>query len=74
MVTGTDADPGSQTIGAAEGIHVGANFDKQHGRTNEVDARQGLQQDQRILFVLKFIQKSGIETGDTCFDLLDVVL
>ena len=26
VVTGTDADPGSQTVGTAEGIHIGTNL------------------------------------------------
>jgi hypothetical protein len=58
--------------GAAEGIHISANFNEQYSCTHEVDARQSLQQCQRIVFILKFIQKPGIETGDTCFDLLDM--
>lgn len=38
VVAGADANPGSQTIGAAKGIHIGANFDQQHGSANQVDA------------------------------------
>lgn len=72
VVAGADADPGGQSIRAAEGIHIGANFDQQHGRADPIDTGQSLQQGQDILLILQPLQKPRIETGNARFDLLDM--
>jgi len=55
----TDADPGGQAIGAAEGRHIGTDFDQQHGGTDQIDAGNGLQQCQRVALGFEFSQQSG---------------
>jgi hypothetical protein len=47
--SGTNADPASQALGAAELTHVGTDLDQEHGRTHLIDPRDGLQQDQQRL-------------------------
>ena len=66
------ADPGGQTIGAAEGIHVGADHDQQHGGADEIDTGQGLQQRQGVALLLQGIQQPVIEAGDGRLELLDM--
>ena len=44
IVAGTDTHLGRQTIGTAEGFHVGANLHRQHRGPDEIDAGEGLQQ------------------------------
>lgn len=72
VVTGTDADPGCQTIGTAESIHVGADLDQQHGRPDEINAGNRLQQGQGVALGFKLRQQPCIKTGDACFDFLDM--
>jgi hypothetical protein len=40
LIAGTASDPGCELVGAAEGIHIGADFNEQHGRADQVGAGQ----------------------------------
>jgi hypothetical protein len=72
MVAEADADPGGQPIGAAEGTHIGADLNQQHGGANEIDTGQGLQQRQGVLLLLQCFQQPGIEAGGARLDFLDM--
>lgn len=72
IVAGTDADPEGEPIGAAAGIHVGADLNQQHGGADEIDTGQGLQQRQGVALLLQCFQKPGIEAGNARLDLLDM--
>ncbi len=72
VVAGADADPGGQTIGAAEGIHIGANLDEQHRSADQIDAGNRLQQGQGSALGFELGQQASIEAGDACLDLFDV--
>ena len=50
-------DPGGQSISAAEGLHVDADFDHQHGGADEIDAWQGLQQGEGVLLTWQSVQQ-----------------
>ena len=56
VVARTNADPGRQAIGAAEGIHIGANFNEPQGGADQVHAGDGLQQGQGIALGFEFGQ------------------
>ena len=72
VVTGANADPGGEAIGAAKDRHVGADLDQQHGGADQIDAGNGLQQCQGVALGFEPSQQSGIEAGDAGFDILDV--
>jgi len=38
VVAGADTHPGGQTVGVAEGVHIGADFHEQHAAADQVDA------------------------------------
>jgi len=63
VVAGTDAGPGGQAVGAAEDAHIVADFDQQHRRTHEIDARQGLQQHQGVTLLDEPFEQTGIVGG-----------
>jgi len=72
VVARTDTDPGRQSISAAEGSHIAADFHQQHGRADQIDAGQGLQQGKRIAFTGQPFEQARIEAGDARFDLFDM--
>ncbi len=72
IVAGAHADPGSQAVWGAEDAHVATDFDQQHGRADDVDTRQGLQQGQCIVLARQLSEQSRVETGDARFQFLDM--
>lgn len=72
VVAGANSHPGGQAMRAAEGIHIGANLGQQHGRTDQIDAWDRLEQGQNVSLGFKFAEQANVEAGDTRFDLLDM--
>jgi len=57
----------------ADGAHVAADLDEQHGGTDGVDTRQGLQHGQRIcVLALQLVEQTSVESGDARCEFLDV--
>lgn len=73
VVAGSDADPGGQTVRAAEGLHVGANFDEEHGGTDQIDAGDGLEQGQGMALGFQFRAQTGVEACQTRLDFREVL-
>ena len=73
VIARTDTDQGREAIRAAEGIHIGANFHQQHGRANQIDAGQGLQQGQRVTLAFQSGQQAQIEANNALLDILDML-
>ena len=72
VVARADADPGSQTIRTAEGIHIGANLNQQHGGADQVDTGNRLQQRQGVALGFEFGQQASIEARNAGFGFLNV--
>jgi hypothetical protein len=72
VVARTEANPGGQAVRGAEDAHVAADLHQQHGGADEIDARQGLQQGERIVLARQFGEQAGVETGDARFEFLDM--
>ena len=73
IVARAHADPGGQAIRASEDVHVGADFDQEHGGADEIHTGQCLQQGQDIAFVIQSGEQACVETGDARLDLPDVL-
>ena len=57
VVAGTGADRGSQAVCSAEGVHIGANLNQQHGGAYQDDTGNRLQQRQGFVLGFEFCHR-----------------
>lgn len=67
VVAGADADPGRQAVRAAEGIHIGTDFDQQHGgdrlQSRSVDKRSASTALPEAIFPPQIVMAAAREPG-----------